>query len=211
MEEDLIDDFSLLRVQDDDWDSLHAQILDERKQKNLTITDFLVSCGLDPNRSYFKQLCCKTTKRLHPSKRRNSPGREFRDAVAKYFAERVTPTSSNQSLETTISEWCLDNRPQLRESRISDIRLVAPDSTDLVVYAYKGCTLSDSEIEDMLKADARISSSLAGSVLRITSRCESQLLALASPVCVKAEGSLGTATLVNVKGCVVALTCAHVL
>eukprot|EP01039_Chlorochromonas_danica_P012564 gene12564-14404_t len=187
------------------------KILDEREKNNLTITDFLVSCGLDPTRSYFKQLCCKTAKRLHPSKRRNSPGREFRDAVAKYFAEQVTPTSSNQSLEITISEWCLDNRPQLQESRISDIRLVAPDSADLVVYAYKDCTLSDSEIEDMLIRDPRISSSLAGSVLRITSRCESQLLALASPVCVKAGGSLGTATLVNVKGCVVALTCAHVV
>ena len=78
-------------------------------------------------------------------------------------------------------------------------------------YAYKECALSDSDIEDKLVADANISSSLAGSVLRVTFRCESQLLALASPVCVKVGESLGTATLVSVKGCVVALTCAHVL
>ena len=205
MDQDLIEDFALLQVQDDDWNTLYAKILDERKQKNLTITDFLLSCGLNPNRSYFKQLCCKTTKRLHPSKRRNSPGREFRDAVAKYFADNVTPTISNQSLETVISEWCLDNRLQLRESRISDIRLVDPNLTDLVVYAYKECALSDSDILNMLMVD------LSARGLRIASRYESQLLALTSPVCVKAGESLGTATLVNVKGCVVALTCAHVL
>lgn len=62
----------------------------------------------------------------------------------------------------------------------------------------------------MLKVDSNVSSALAGSILRIASRCESQLLALAS-LCVKAGESLGTATLVNFKGCVVALTCAHVL
>ena len=211
MDQDLIEDFALVQVQDDDWDALYARILDERNQKNLTITDFLVSCGLNPNVSYFKQLCCKTPKRLHPSRRRNSPGREFRDAVGKYFDERVTPTSSKQSLETIISEWCLDNRPRLRESQISDIRLVDPNSTNLVVYAYKECSLTNSDIEEMLMRDANISSSLAGSVLRVTFRCESQLLALASPVCVKAGESLGTATLVSVKGCVLALTCAHVL
>jgi len=188
MDQDLIEDFALLQAQDDDWDTLYVKILDERKQKNLTITDFLVSCGLNPNRSYFKQLCCKTPKRLYPSKRRNSPGREFRDAVAKYFDENVTPTLSNQSLETVISEWCLDNRLQLRESRISDIRLVDPNSTDLVVYAYKECALSDCDILNMLMVDL---SALAG--LRIASRCESQLL------CVQAGEPLGTATLVNVK------------
>jgi hypothetical protein len=188
MDQDLIEDFALLQAQDDDWDTLYAKILDERKQKNLSITDFLVSCGLNPNRSYFKQLCCKTPKRLYPSKRRNSPGREFRDAVAKYFDENVTPTLSNQSLETVISEWCLDNRLQLRESRISDIRLVDPNSTDLVVYAYKECALSDCDILNMLMVDL---SALAG--LRIASRCESQLL------CVQAGEPLGTATLVNVK------------
>ena len=59
--------------------------------------------------------------------------------------------------------------------------------------------------------DFNVVSALAGSVLQIASRCESQLLALVSPVCVKVGESLGTASLVNVKGCVVALTCAHVV
>ena len=100
----------------------------------------------------------------------------------------MTPTLSNQSLETVISEWCLDNRLQLRESRISDIRLVDPNSTDLAVYAYKECALSDCDILNMLMVDL---SALAG--LRIASRYESQLL------CVKSGEPLGTASLVNVK------------
>ncbi len=53
MDQDLIEDFELLQVRDDSWDELHKKILYERKQKNLTITDFLVCCGLDPNRPYF--------------------------------------------------------------------------------------------------------------------------------------------------------------
>ena len=192
--EDLSDNFVSFEVKNEKWDALHAMILKERSEKNLSITDFLISSGLNPKKTYFKQLCCKTITQLPPSKRKSSPGREFRDAVAKYFAEQVIPISSIQSLETTIFEWCLDNCLQLQDNRIADIRLVAPDSTDLVVYAYRDCTLSNSEIEDMLKADAKIASSLAdsGSVLRITSRCETQLLALASPVCVKAEASVET-------------------
>jgi hypothetical protein len=189
MDQDLIEDFELLQ-QDDDWVVLHKKIVDEREQKNLTITDFLVFCGLNPNRSYFKQLCCKTPKRLHPSKKRNSPGREFRDAVAKYFDERAVATlvvgnTSHQPLKTIISEWCLDNRPLLRERKISDIRLAEDSgSTGLIVYAYKECILSDIDIINMLMSDSNISCSLAGSDLRILSRYESQLLAsLASPVC----------------------------
>eukprot|EP01040_Poterioochromonas_malhamensis_P015730 gene15730-17661_t len=176
MEQDLIENFELLQVQDDDWDELHKKILDERTQKNLTITDFLVSCGLDPDRSYFKQLCCRTTRRLHPSKRRNSPGREFRDAVANYFAGLVTASSlPPQSLDILIEEWCLDNRPRLRANKISDIRLVDPNSTDLVVYVYAECTLSDDDIMTMLKEDSIIESSLRPDS-RIASRCKSQLL-----------------------------------
>eukprot|EP01039_Chlorochromonas_danica_P008398 gene8398-9257_t len=198
MDQDLIEDFALFQAQDDDWVSLYAKILNEREQNDLSISDFLISCGLDPNRPHFKHLCCKTTRRLHPSKRIGSTGREFRDAVTKYFAERLTPIHSNQSLETTIFEWCLDNRAKLRDSWISDIRLMDPNSTDLVVYAYKECALCNDDILNMLTTDGIILRGLAGSELRITSRYESQLLAvLTSPVYVKAGG---TATLANVKG-----------
>jgi hypothetical protein len=175
MEQDLIETFELLQVQDDDWNELHKKILDERTQKNLTITDFLVSCGLDPDRPYFKQLCCRTTRRLHPSKRRNSPGREFRDAVANYFAGQAKASAlPPQPLHIIIEEWCLDNRPRLRENKISDIHMVNPNSTDLVVYVYAECTLSDDDIMTMLKADSKIASSLRPDS-RIA-RCESQLL-----------------------------------
>lgn len=168
--------------------------MEERTQKNLTITDFLVSCGLNPNISYFKQLCCRTPKQLPPSKRRNSPGREFRDAATKYFAENVAATSSNQSLETVISDWCLDNRPHLQQIRISVIDLVRPNSTDLVVLAYEGCALSDSDILDLLMADSNVARALVGSVLRIAFRGKAQLLIVTSPVCFNARESPGTAT-----------------
>ena len=203
MAQDLLENFELLQVQDDDWDDLHKKILEERAQKNLTITEFLVSCGLDPDISYFKQLCCKTPRRLHPSKRRNSAGREFRDAVANYFAGAGQATASpslspRQSLESIIEDWCLDNRPRLREKEISDIRLVNPTSTDLHVNVYDGCTLSDDEIMTMLKDDSKIATNLSPDS-QIVGRFKSQLLALASPVCVKVRGSFGTASLVNVK------------
>lgn len=208
MEQDLF-----IQVEDEEWDRLRANILEERIQYNLTITDFLVSCGLNHNRTYFRQLCCRTPQLLHPSKRRKSPGLEFRDAAGKYFAEKASPVSISQSLETIIFDWCLDNRPHLQQSRISSIRLIDPNSSDLIVLVYKGCSLSDADILRMLMADSHISSCLAstGSDLRVACRGEAQLLALASPVCVKTGESLGTATLVNVDGCVVALTCAHVL
>lgn len=203
MEQDLIESFRLLQVQDDEWDELHKKILDERSQKNLTITEFLISCGLDPNISYFKQLCSKTMKRMHPSKRKNSPGREFREAVANHFAAQATassfPTVGAQSLETIILDWCLDNRPRLRENRISDICLVDPTSNDLVVYAYADCTLSNDDILTMLKVDTKIIRFANCFSTRITASGISF-----SCVC-------QTASLVNVRGRIVALTCAHVL
>lgn len=124
-DDNVIEDFALLQVRDDEWDLLYKtnpeKIQEERTKKNLTITDFLVSCGLDPHRSYFRQLCSKTTKWLHPSKRINSPGREFRDAVEKSFNEQVEATSCNQSLETIIADWCLIIVPtsERAESQIS--------------------------------------------------------------------------------------------
>ena len=47
-DQDLIEYFDILPVQDDDWHNLYNRIMDERKKNNLTITDFLVSCGLNP-------------------------------------------------------------------------------------------------------------------------------------------------------------------
>jgi hypothetical protein len=99
MDEDFIEDFVFIKTEDVDWQELHAKILEERKQKNLTITDFVVSCGLSPNRPYFKQLSGNICQRLPPSTRRNSAGREFRDAVTKYFAENNSPTVTPKSLE----------------------------------------------------------------------------------------------------------------
>ena len=194
MDQDSVEDFAWLQVQDDEWDELYQKIMEERTQKNLTITDFLVSCGLNPDMPYFQQLCCRTPRRLHPSKRRNSPGREFRDAVAKYFAENVAATPSYQSLETVISDWCLDNRPHLQQSRISGIYLARPNSTDLAVHAYEGCALSDSDILDLLMADSNVSRALVGSVLRIAFRDKAQLLVVTSPVRFNAGESPGTAT-----------------
>jgi hypothetical protein len=174
---DISGEFERLFVQDNDeeWEAVEKKVVNERKEKYLTITAFLVACGLNPDRSYFKQLCCFTARRLHPSKRRNSPGREYRDAVTRYFAGEVSVTSVHASLETTILEWCLDNRLHLRASHISAIHLIQPGCTDVVVYAYRECTLSNSEILDMLLGDVHIAD-LAGSTLRITSRCVSQLL-----------------------------------
>lgn len=167
-----------LLEKDDEWDSLRAKILDERKQKNLSITDFLVSCGLNSKTPYFKQLCCKAPHRSFPSNRENTRGREFRDAVTNYFAEGVAPTHSMQlSIGTAISEWCLDNYVQLQNSGILCIRLVAQDSNsaNLAVYVLDCCNLSDGDIENWLTSDAHVNSSLAGSVLKITSRCDALL------------------------------------
>lgn len=161
-----------------EWDTMFKQILDERKQKNLTITDFLLACGLSPNRYYFKQLSSKNPKSQKPSKRKNSPGLEFREAVAKYFAgQAVARSGYHQSFRTILADWCIDNHPFLRESEIFDIHLADPDSTDLIVYAFKKCTLTDDAILDVLLADTNVRSSLGGSVPRIISRRETQLLA----------------------------------
>lgn len=180
MDQDLVEDFEQLQLQDDDWNELHRKIVEERNREGLTISEFLDRCGLDVNRLYFKQLCCKTPKKLPPSRRRNSPGREFRDAVAKYFAGQAVPTNSSpQSLEIVLSEWCLDNRPLLRESHISHLRLGGSSLTEVVVYAYRQCTLSDQDVLDMLMRDEKIKNILAGTDLTM-SRCESQLLARVS-------------------------------
>jgi hypothetical protein len=74
----------------------------------MTITEFLVCVGLDPNIPYFKQLCSKTTRRLHPSKRRNSPGLEFREAVSNilpiFLPTQPAAYLMDKLLETVISE-----------------------------------------------------------------------------------------------------------
>lgn len=85
-------------------------------------------------------------------------------------------------VSSIIEDWCLDNRPRLREKEISDIRLVNPTSTDLHVNVYDGCTLSDDEIMTMLKDDSKIATNLSPDS-QIVGRFKSQLLAFASPVC----------------------------
>ena len=96
LDKEMMDYFENMKI-DDEWDELRRKILDIRATSHMTITEFLVCVGLDPNIPYFKQLCSKTTKRLYPSKRRNSPGLEFREAVSKYFANLSANSTSSLS------------------------------------------------------------------------------------------------------------------
>ena len=220
LDEEMMNFFQIMKI-DDEWDQVHREILSTRETKNMTITAFLVCVGLDPNRAYFKQLCTKTIKKVHPSNRMNSPGREFRDAVSKYFhnladvnSNKTVSYGSPQSLETVISDWCLDNRHELRGLGISGIYLSKSNPVGIIIEAYQNCTISNEGILQMLMEDRNISETLEGmraSDMVGESRLLSQLSSLiSSPVCVK-SAMVGTATLVNYKGAVVGLTCSHVI
>lgn len=128
---------------DDDWDQLHSKIVNTRVARQMTITEFLMCVGLNPNRSYFRQLSTKSIRKLHPSMKENSPGREFRDAVSKYL-ENLTADSidtlyhgSPQLFETVISDWCLDNRSELRGLGISGIYLSKSNPVGIIIHAYQ--------------------------------------------------------------------------
>ena len=75
-------------------------------------------------------------------------------------------------------------------------------------------TVSDSEILQMLMKDNKILETVLGmheSRLVVESRLLFQLLShVSSPVGVKGKEKIGTATLVNFKGVIIALTCSHV-
>lgn len=192
LDKDMMAYFENMQI-DDEWDELHRKILETRATSHMTITEFLVCVGLNPNRPYFKQLC--STKKLHPSTRRNSPGLEFREAVSKYFANLSANSASSlshgspQQLETVIIEWCLDNRSELRDLGISGIYLSKSNPVGIIIDAYQNCTASDAEILHMLMKDSKILETVNGmheSSLLVESRSLSQLLSLvSSPACVK--------------------------
>lgn len=224
LDKDMMDNFKTMQI-DDEWDELHQKIQSIRETGPMTITEFLVCVGLDPNRPYFKQLCAKTTKKLHPSTRKNSSGREFRDAVSKYFDELTAnshsstiafphSSSSSQSLETVLCEWLLDNRSDLRGRGISGIYLSKSNPVGIIIDAYSDCTVSNTDILQMLMKDYKIVETLKAmneSDLVVESRSLSTPLSVvSSPVCIKAA-TMGTATLVNYRGAIIALTCCHVI
>lgn len=195
LDKEMMEYFQRMQI-DDQWDELHRKILSTRETNQMTITDFLVCVGLDPNRPYFKQLCSKTTNKLHPSTRQNSPGREFRDAVSKYFNELnannsiITIPHVPQSLETVLSEWLIDNRSELRGRNISGIYLSKSNPVGIIIDAYPDCTVSDAEILQILMEDSKILETLKAmneSGMVVESRSLSRLLSVvSSPVCIKA-------------------------
>ena len=80
----LVEELSRLDV-DSEWLDLHAKIVLFRSQHQITISNFLRVCELNPNKAYFKQLCTSTGCKLRPSRRNRFVGREFRDKVAAMF------------------------------------------------------------------------------------------------------------------------------
>jgi hypothetical protein len=173
---------------DNDWVELHKKISEERAIKGWTISEFLLMCGLDSDRSYFKQLCCKSGYKLRPSTKKGTAGRQLRDAVIAYFVDGMkTPADPDhhQSLENILSDWCRDNCDLLKRQCISSIRLSweLPGGIDLCVYPQ--CKLSDEEILSTLMSDPNIErvSKAFGSSLNVATRTESRLLSLLSPLC----------------------------
>jgi hypothetical protein len=118
---------------DNEWNIFHDKIREERQRKNLTIHQFLHLCKLHPERPYFQQLSSMIRLSPPPSKRRNTPGREFRDAVALYFTESFQATEElpPQPLETLIDDWSLDHAITLRDMHISKI-YATHDSTGCI-------------------------------------------------------------------------------
>jgi hypothetical protein len=55
-----------------------------------------------------------------------------------------------------IADWCLDNRPMLRELFISDIRTSQSSPNGIYVVAFRNCALSDEEILSLLRDDEHI-------------------------------------------------------
>eukprot|EP00604_Paraphysomonas_vestita_P002791 CAMPEP_0174817774 /NCGR_PEP_ID=MMETSP1107-20130205/299_1 /TAXON_ID=36770 /ORGANISM="Paraphysomonas vestita, Strain GFlagA" /LENGTH=318 /DNA_ID=CAMNT_0016028785 /DNA_START=318 /DNA_END=1271 /DNA_ORIENTATION=+ len=145
-----------------------------------------------------------------PPSKKNSPGREFRDAVTNYFNREPSPVViPSQTLEDVLLDWCLDHAADLQRSGIVNIR---SHSTGLIVITSRECTLSNEKIVEMLMNDEKITIALNGSTLTVSQRRERQLLGLGavSPLCVSCD-ALGTASLVYTGGCIVGLTCGHVI
>jgi hypothetical protein len=210
--DDVIENFDRFTV-DPDWVRMHKDIIDFREKFHLSITEFLKCCQLDPNRSYFRQLTCRTGYKLNPSQRPRSIGSEFRLAVRQYLDSNVLDVGVSvcETLEILIYDWCLDNRSLLSEKSISDIRTSQSAPNGIIVVAFKNCVVSDEEILIILRSDEHIKQfeTTTGSDLFVESRFESQLLTLTSPLCVRGHGQSGTASLLTMENYVFGFTCGH--
>lgn len=158
-DEQKISSRSFLKLRDDGWEELYAKIQKEKKENNLSISQFLISCGLSPYRSYFQQLCSNSNipSNISPSNKEGSLGREFRDAVNNYFEKIKNNGKPIQKKEIEfsriLSDWRLDNYCELQCKNISDIFCSKKNNYDIIVHVYQNCTLQNEDIIKMLMSD----------------------------------------------------------
>lgn len=135
------------------WLPIHTKIIEYRKEKKMTISNFLKACGLNSNRSYFKQLACTTGYKGIPSNVDGSVGKEFTDAVNIFFESEAlllsgsTSQKQDDSLSVLIEDWMVDNYDMLEEMEIQDIDYLG---SKIRIHVLGGCTKTNEEILKLL-------------------------------------------------------------
>ena len=67
------------------WQDIHKRIMEFRNKHDVTIVRFLTLISSQSFRVYWQELCSIKGSEMHPSYRVGSAGREFLDAVKKFF------------------------------------------------------------------------------------------------------------------------------
>jgi hypothetical protein len=153
---------------------------------------------------------------MHPSTRKDSAGFQFRQAVSKSLERKSLewPLIEIEStpLDMIILDWCLDNHDRLKELGISNIS--SQPGPTITIFVFDNCALDNENIMEMLLSDKQLSSKLKFygiSASTPTKRFQTQLLMMTSPICLVTKDDQGTGTVVNYKGFITILTCAHVI
>ena len=196
------------------WLPIHTKIIEYRKEKKMTISYFLKACGLNSDRSYFKQLACTTGYKVIPSNVDGSVGKEFTDAVKIFFESEAlllsgsTSQKQDDSLSVLIEDWMVDNYDMLEEMEIQDIDCLG---SKIRIHVLDGCTKTNEEILKLL-GDGINRQEIINAATPST-RINSTLLAAAkSPLALRFKDptDVGTGTTVYFKGHIVTLTAKHV-
>lgn len=173
----------------DNWKEMHSWITEYRREKHLTLRQFLKACQLDVDNCYYHQLACKTGVQMRPSARLGSKGELFRTTVKKFkdAVERGDPeitdgSSISDSVEQLVREWCMDNGDVLAMNGIRHLSVKECNGDDVLLWLSACKELSD---EQGRKALEPLIGQLGNKTISLVCTRSELLSTLESPLCIR--------------------------
>lgn len=185
---------------------MHEKIVEYRTTKKITIKEFLLHCGLPPNKSYYQQLCSSGGNNIHPSNKSGSPGKIFMDAVTTFFeideSGRPSPRLE-KNIDAEVCDLNLEHGDELRGLGVCGLSFDS-DARKMMVNCFAS---ADEEIVRNHLGQKIDMNNVVTEFRRI------ELLYMPPPYVLKIDvddsSKFGTTTPLNLTGALVAITCAH--